>query len=294
CSNADAANNQLFAPSSESELQKLLAQYPDAVLWAGGTDTGLWLSKQLRRLPVIVLLGGVTSLDFIEQTDAGIRIGATTCYADMMAVLSETWPAFAEVLRRTGSVQIRNAGTMGGNVANGSPIGDMAPMLIALNAGLRLVGPKGSRDIQVKDFFIAYGQQDLQASEYLHSIYIPKTTGLHFAAWKISKRFDQDISAVLGAFSYRQQAGKLADICIAFGGMAATPKRALATEAVLRGNKITAKLLDNACAALADDFTPLDDMRASHKYRMQVAGAILRKAFADEPVVYLAKAGADE
>ncbi|MBL4596660.1 MAG: xanthine dehydrogenase small subunit [Robiginitomaculum sp.] len=283
-------DNQLFAPTNESELQQLLQQYPTATLWAGGTDAGLWITKRLARLPTIIMLGKIAELNFVRQTSAGIHMGAMARYVDVCDILATEWPAFGEVIRRTGSVQVRNAGTLGGNIANGSPIGDMAPVLIALGAKLTLAKQGSTREILLEDFFVAYGQQDLGPGEYVRSIFIP-TGSAQLATWKISKRFDQDISAVLGAFCFSLAGGRITELRIAYGGMAATPKRALATEAVLLGQVPSEEILATATLSLAEDFTPISDMRASSSYRMQSAQALLRKTFSASHV-YLAKTGA--
>jgi len=284
----EAARQQgerLFIPTTEQELQELLQNYPDAVLWAGGTDTGLWLSKHLQELSTIILLGQIPSLDFVRENKDGLAIGATTAYADVIELFTNKWPAMGEVMRRIGSTQIRNSGTIGGNIANGSPIGDMAPMLMVLGGKLRLTSANGIREILLEDYFIAYGKQDLQAGEYVHSIFIPKATeDMIFHAWKISKRFDQDISAVLGAFAYERNGQEIKKLRIAYGGMAAIPKRAVLSEKVLQGTAGTPEQLKQAKLALIQDFTPLSDMRASAQYRQQVAGALLTKAFSFNPV----------
>jgi xanthine dehydrogenase small subunit len=284
------SDDQVFAPKTEEELQQLLQLHPDATLWAGGTDTGLWLTKKLQDLPQIILLGKIATLNFVKDTKQGLSIGAMASYSDVMGIVADKWPDFGEVIRRTGSTQIRNSGTIGGNIANGSPIGDMAPILIVLGAKLILRKQEQQREILLEDFFIEYGKQDLAAGEYLAEIVIPKQAEqLELRALKISKRFDQDISAVLGAFSWAEDGDKIVNMRIAFGGMAAIPKRALATEKVLQKNIITDDLLDKALQALATDFTPLSDMRASSRYRQQIAASLLRKAFANESVS-LAKA----
>ncbi|MCF6291854.1 MAG: xanthine dehydrogenase small subunit [Robiginitomaculum sp.] len=281
---------EIFSPKTEEQLQELLQKFPDATLWAGGTDTGLWLTKKLQHLPRIILLGKIATLNFVKDRKQGLSIGAMASYSDVIGIIAEKWPAFGEVIRRTGSTQIRNSGTIGGNIANGSPIGDMAPILIVLGAKLVLRKQGQQREILLEDFFIEYGKQDLAAGEYLAEILISKQAEqLEFRTWKISKRFDQDISAVLGAFSWEDDEDKIANMRIAFGGMAATPKRAKATEDVLRDNIVTEALLDKACQALNEDFTPLSDMRASSSYRQEIAASLLRKAFANKPVS-LAKA----
>ncbi len=278
-------DERLFAPTTETDLQELLQKYPDAVLWAGGTDAGLWLSKNLQDISNIILLGSIPELDFVRDDESGLHIGATTRYADVIELCADKWPAMGEVMRRIGSTQIRNSGTIGGNIANGSPIGDMAPMLITMNARLNLASAEGIREILLESYFLEYGKQDLRPGEYIHSIFIPKPArDVIFHAWKISKRFDQDISAVLGAFSYERKKGRINNLRIAYGGMAAIPRRAFLAEQALEGTCADDTSIAQACQALIRDFTPLDDMRASAKYREQVAKALLNKAFQDNPV----------
>ncbi len=280
----------LFAPTNEEELQDLMQTHPDATLWAGGTDTGLWVTKRLSRLPCMILLHKIESLNFIHETSDGLHIGAMTRYGQLIELITEKWPGFGEVIRRTGSTQIRNAGTLGGNIANGSPIGDMPPILIALGATLVLRSKNGDREIPIEDFFIEYGKQDLRPGEYVQTIKIPREAEqLQFTSWKISKRFDQDISAVLGAFSFTRTHGKITEARIAFGGMAAIPKRAAACEKALLNTNGDAAALADAIKALAEDFTPMADMRASDQYRMQVAQSLLQKALLTESPVYLGK-----
>ncbi|PHR62644.1 MAG: xanthine dehydrogenase small subunit [Robiginitomaculum sp.] len=283
---------QLFAPTSEDELQDLMHAHPDAVLWAGGTDTGLWVTKRLSRLPCVILLHKIESLNFMRETPDGYHIGAMTRYSQLTQQITEKWPDFGEVIRRTGSTQIRNAGTLGGNIANGSPIGDMPPILISLGATLVLRKKGSDREIPIEDFFIEYSKQDLRAGEYVQAIKIPNSAAQsQFTSWKISKRFDQDISAVLGAFCLTRDRDKITDVRIAFGGMAAIPKRASACEKALLHTNGDATALAKATKALAEDFTPMADMRASDQYRMQVAQSLLHKALISDSPVYLGKSG---
>ena len=207
-------------------------------------------------------------------------IGAGVTYSDAIALLAELYPDMGEVIRRLGSVQVRNCGTIGGNIANGSPIGDSPPLLIAAGATLHLRKGEVRRSLPLEDFFLDYGKQDRGPGEFVEGISLPRPApGSHFRAYKISKRFDQDISAVLGAFNLTIEDGTIVSSRLAFGGMAATPKRARAAESVLTGAAWNEATLERAVAALQEDFQPLTDWRASREYRMKVAQNLLRRCF---------------
>lgn len=270
----------LYAPATLDGLAELLVEHPDATLVAGATDVGLWITKAHRKLHPVILLGRVDALSGIRETDAGLEIGALTSYSNAAAAIAALYPDFGEVIRRIGSVQLRNAGTIGGNIANGSPIGDMPPPLIAAGATLILRHGEKRRSLVLENFFIDYGKQDLQPGEFVESVILPKPSpDTRLYCYKITKRFDQDISAVLGAFSLKITEGRVEDVRIAYGGMAATPRRASAAEAALLGKDWTRENVEQAVAALQQDFTPIDDMRASAQYRRQVAGNLLLKAW---------------
>ncbi|WP_374655803.1 xanthine dehydrogenase small subunit [Dongia sp.] len=267
-----------FAPRSTVELAELYAAHPDATLVAGGTDVGLWVTKQQRRLDPIISLGAVADLKEIVETPTHLTIGAGVTYAQLLPTLAPHWPDFAEIVRRLGSTQIRNVATIGGNIANGSPIGDGPPCLIALGATLILRRGAHHRCMPLEDYFIAYGRQDRRPGEFVEAVHVPKPEpGWHFRAHKISKRFDQDISAVLGAFHVKHEAGRIADIRIAFGGMTGTPKRALAVEAALRGKPWSGATIAQALPFFDIDYQPICDMRASAAYRGKIARNLLRK-----------------
>lgn len=267
-----------FAPRSSDELAALYRAHPSATLVAGGTDVGLWVTKQHRKLDPVISLGGIADLQAITETDSHVMIGAGATYARLLPVLAPHWPDFGEVLRRLGSAQIRNVATIGGNIANGSPIGDGPPCLIALGATIILRQGDARRELALEDFFVGYGKQDRRPGEFVEAIRLLKPQlGWVFRAYKISKRFDQDISALLGAFHIKIEAGLVADIRIAFGGMAATPKRALAVESALRGRPWNAGEIEVAARHFAQDYQPIDDMRASAAYRAKVAANLLRK-----------------
>jgi len=269
-----------FAPRSTAELAEIYAARPEATLVAGGTDVGLWVTKQHRRLAPVIALGNVADLQNIVETPTHLTVGAGVTYAQLLPVIAPLWPDFAEVVRRLGSAQIRNVATVGGNVANGSPIGDGPPCLIALGASLVLRRGKTHRTLPLENFFVAYGKQDRQPGEFVEAIHLPKPQpGWWFRAYKISKRFDQDISALLGAFHVKIEKGLVEDIKITFGGMAAVPKRALKTEAALRGKPWSEVTIAAAIPMLAEDYQPISDMRASAAYRTRIAGNLLRKCY---------------
>ena len=261
-------------------LARLAAEHPDATIVSGATDVGLWITKQLRNLPKIILTGGVKELHTVANGKNRVSLGAAATYAEAMPALGAIDADVGEVLRRLGSTQVRASGTVGGNIANGSPIGDTPPMLIALGATLTLRHGAAERSLPLEDFFIAYGKQDRKPGELVWRIDVPKLTAEQaFRAYKISKRFDQDISAVMSAFNLTLDGRKISAARIAFGGMAATPKRAANAEAALRGASLDQPASwDAAIAALARDFQPISDMRASAAYRIEVAQGLLRKA----------------
>ncbi|SFG55226.1 xanthine dehydrogenase small subunit [Palleronia marisminoris] len=274
-----------YRPASTDELASLYLDHPDATLVAGATDVGLWVTKGLRDLGTAIFLNGVTDLQRIEESDGALRIGAGVTLTRLREVIAPRHPSFAEMLRRFGSTQVRNAGTIGGNIANGSPIGDGPPALIALGATLHLRRGNERREMPLEDFFIDYGKQDRQQGEFVEAVSIPDQPD-RLSCQKLSKRFDQDISAVCGCFNVTTEGGTVTAARIAFGGMAGTPKRARQTEAALIGQPLTPEGVAAAQAALEQDFTPLSDMRASARYRLEVAkGMLLRLATADEPSV---------
>jgi xanthine dehydrogenase small subunit len=269
----------LSLPASVDSLAELYASHPDAVLVAGATDVGLWITKQLRELPKIIFLHRA-GLDHIAASDEALTIGACATYADAEPQLSSLDPDLRELLRRLGSKQVRAAGTIGGNIANGSPIGDMPPALIVLGATIDLRRGKAHRSIPLEDYFIAYGKQDRAPGEFVTGIRIPKLKpSIAFRCYKISKRFDQDISALIGAFCFDLAGDTIVGAKIAFGGMAGIPKRARRTEAAITGLGLgDERGLRVALPALAEDYQPIDDHRASAAYRMATARALLQKA----------------
>jgi len=271
---------QVFAPRSADELAEIYAAHPDAVLVAGATDVGLWVTKQHRRLTALIDLTSVKNLAIIEEDDEGVTVGALASHRDATEAFARLHPDLGELMRRFASIQIRNAGTVGGNIANGSPIGDLPPALIALDARLTLRRGQEGREIPLENFFIAYGKQDRAPGEFVESVYVPRLApDMSFVCYKLSKRFDQDISALMGAFRVKQRDGRVAEARIAFGGMAAIPKRASAVEAALTGTLVDEMTIERAVAALAEDYSPITDMRASAGYRLKAARNLLRRFF---------------
>ena len=267
-----------FAPTSSDDLAAWYAAHPDATLIAGATDVGLWVTKQLRDLPEVAFLHACADLQRIERDGDRLRIGAGVTIAALRKAVAGTHPAFAELLRRFASEQVRQAATVGGNIANGSPIGDTPPALIAMGALLHLRKGETRREIPLEDFFLDYGKQDRAKGEFVEAVTIPASApGL--ACYKLSKRFDQDISAVCGCLSITVEGGKIANARIAFGGMAGIPKRAMAVEAALTGKDWTLTTVTAALPALAEDFTPMTDMRASATYRLEAAQNMLIRYF---------------
>lgn len=271
-----------YAPATTAAFAALLLEHPDAAIVSGATDVGLWVTKQQRVLPAVIYTGRVRDLRGLRETADGFEIGAAVTYAEAIGPLGRAYPDLGELIRRIGAEQVRAVGTIGGNIANGSPIGDTPPALIAAGATLVLRRGDERRSLPLEDFFIAYGKQDRQPGEFVESVFLPKLRpGDRFRAYKITKRFDQDISAVCAAFRLRVEAGKVADIRIAFGGMAGTPKRAAATEAALLGQPWTEDVVRAALPLLQQDFTPLTDWRASAGYRAKVAANLLLKLHAE-------------
>jgi xanthine dehydrogenase small subunit len=274
------AHKRFFAPRSSDELAGLYAEYPQAVLLAGGTDVGLWVTKQHRELDTVIYVGGVAEMKQASLSDTHIEIGAAVPLTDAMEAIVEQYPSLGEVFLRFASPPIRNAGTLGGNVANGSPIGDSMPALLVLDTSLVLRSGSGARTMSLANFYLGYQQTALQQGEFLEKILIPlPSPGAFVASYKISKRFDQDISAVCGAYHLILDAGNVGDIRVAYGGMAAIPSRARGCEDALRGNAWNESKVAAAGQALAKDFTPISDMRSSAAYRQLVAQNLLQRFF---------------
>jgi xanthine dehydrogenase small subunit len=262
-----------LAPRSLAELVAMRARHPDALLLAGGTDLGLLASRARTPPRAVIHVAHVPELGVIEAGKEEITFGAAVTYAHAWPVLVDAFPALRPYLSRLGSRQIRTLGTIGGNIGNASPIGDMPPALLALETRLKLVSVRGSRTLPLEEFFTGYRKTALAPDEVIQSLTLPRLwEGETFHCDKVSKRRDQDISTVAGAYRLRIRQGKIEDARLAFGGMAATPQRASNAEAALLKHGFEA-----ARAALPKDFQPLDDWRGTAAYRLQVATNLLRR-----------------
>ena len=278
----ESDGRRYIAPNSIDKLARLLRRYPKATLVAGATDVGLFVTKQHRRLDTLIDLGKVKELARISHNKNGLRLGAAVTYESAQPELAALYPGLNELIRRLGSVQVRNLGTIGGNIATASPIGDMPPALIAAGATLRLRQGSETREIPLEDFFISYGRQDRRPSEFVESVYIPKPKAHGILkVYKVSKRFDQDISSLCGAFhlTFDNAAGprKISSARICFGGMAGTPLRARDCEQFLVGKRWSEDIAAEAACILKNEYEPISDWRASADYRIAAAGNLLRR-----------------
>ncbi len=272
---------QYFAPATVNALADLYVKYPEATLLAGNTDVGLWINKQLRKLPLMISLAGVQDLKTIRVDSDAISISAGVSVSDAFNAIQQHFPELQDLFRRFASMPVRNAATLVGNIANGSPIGDSMPILIALQSEIQLRQGSDERTLALQDFYLGYQQKDLRAGEFVQALRIPlKQQQYQMASYKVSKRFDQDISAVCAAFVLGlDDMGKVEHIRIAFGGMAAIPARATQCEAALLGQAWDQATIDLARAKLLEDFSPLSDMRASADYRQRVAQNLLQRFY---------------
>ena len=267
------------APVTLEALRELLGQFPEARLVAGGTDLSLDITQQLKDLTHLIGLSGIRELQEVHESENGIYIGARATYSAVFHTLEAHWPHFGPMLERLGSRQIRNRGTLGGNIGNASPIGDMPPPLIALGAELELDGVNGSRRLPLQDFFLDYKKTAQKTGEFVRGVHIPVAQpDEQLLIYKISKRMDDDISAVLFALWLKYDGDVIKDCRLAFGGMAAIPKRARGAEAELRGQPWSEAAVANAIAALEQELKPMSDVRGSAAYRLQIAGNLLRRA----------------
>jgi xanthine dehydrogenase small subunit len=270
-------------PADVDDFAALLTTHPDATIVAGATDVGLWVTKFLRQISPAIFIGHLEGLQKVEATDDEIRIGAGVSYTEAAPLLLETYPHLREYWSRIAGWQVRNAGTIGGNIANGSPIGDTPPVLIALGARVVLRHGAARREIPLEAFFITYGKQDRHQGEFVEQVIVPRTgAGQHLAAYKISKRRDEDISSVAAGFAVTVADGRITRARLAFGGMAGVPQRAATAEAALVGQPFEAASFEAAAVALCEDFEPLSDWRASAEYRMLAAQNLIRRFWAEK------------
>ena len=264
-------------PQKQTDFASIYAKDPAATIISGATDIGLWVTKQHRQLSRMLWTGRVDGFDAVEDTKTDLILRPAVTHQVAMEILGKRWPAAQTLLRRFGSVQVRSSGTVCGNIANGSPIGDMPPLLIALNSQIELQQGLKKRVMKLEDFFISYGTQNRKSDEFVSAITIPKIKAPYLRCYKLSKRFDQDISAVMMAANVTVKNGIIIDAIIAFGGMAGTPLRAASAEKILIGGSFNEASFVAAAALLNDDFAPLSDMRGSADYRMQAARNLMLK-----------------
>ena len=265
-------------PKTIKELEKWCVSNPTGTLVGGATDVGLWVTKNLLDIKKICFVGQIDEMSKINTSKTSYTVGASVTIEELRQLLKKKYPDFSELLRRYGSMQVRNAATLGGNIANGSPIGDSPPALIALGASIILNQGGKHRKIPIENFFLKYGVQDRQPGEFIESIKIPVTKS-NLKCYKISKRFDQDISAICGCFSVTFTKNKVKTARIAFGGMAEIPKRAVLTETSLIGRVWSDETISHAMKELDKDFNPISDLRASAEYRKLTAKNLLKKYY---------------
>jgi len=268
-----------FAPRYISEFKKILKKNTDSYLLSGGTDLSLLVTKDRKDINSIIYMNSIKELNYIKNNKEFIEVGATTPLIEFEIYIKKYYPDFNKILRRYGSTQIRNVATIAGNIATASPIGDNLPLLLALDSKVVLQGIKKNKILPINDFFISYRKTKLKPGQFIHSIRIPIFDNNIFKAYKISKRFDDDISSVCAAFNLTIEKKKIKNVRIAYGGMSAIPKRAIYCEKILLNSSITKETIEKAKSALEKDFIPIGDMRASRNYRNVVAKNLLEKCF---------------
>jgi xanthine dehydrogenase small subunit len=274
----DYEGRQLFVPETEDQLKALLKEHPNATLWAGGTDLGIEITQMFKQFDIIICLHKIKSLDQVIETDETIRFGAMVSYTDSEAHLSKHFPSFAQLIHRIAALQIRNLGTLGGNVANASPIGDTPPVFMALDARVEFSSSKGIREVAIDDFFTGYKKSAMVEGEYLSALIVPKLVeNQYLHVFKVSKRKEDDISAVLMAVRFDNKNGTIDNTRIACGGMAATPLRATKTEASLNGSVFELASFEAAALEIKNDYSPIQDVRATPEYRLNVARNLIIK-----------------
>jgi xanthine dehydrogenase small subunit len=271
-----------LAPHNLDELLKAKAKHPDAIVLGGGTDLGIRVSKEREAFPVVISTQWVAPLRAISESADALTIGGGVTYTRALPYLDKHFPSFADLVRRIGSRQIRNIGTLAANIANASPIGDTIPCLMALDATITLRSTRGAREVKADDFILAYRKTALEKDEIIEKITIPLLkAGTDFTVYKLSKRFDQDISTVIGAFRLRVENGKVAELRAAYGGMAATTARAKHVEAALTGKPWIAATVKDVDALIAKDFQPMTDHRGTDAYRLRAAANLVRRLQAE-------------
>jgi len=272
-------NKKYFSPKSINELQKIIKKNPNPIFLSGATDLSLIVTKERKEINNIISLNSIKELKFIKERNSNIEVGAATSLIEFELFIKKYYPDFNSILKRYGSVQIRNLATMAGNIATASPIGDTLPLLLSLDAKLVLQKKSNKTVLPLKNFFISYRKTRLKKGQFIHSIIIPIFKKNIFKAYKISKRIDDDISSVCASFNLEIINKKIKNVKIAYGGMAPIPKRATNCEKILINSIFSEEIFKKAEKKLEKDFAPIDDMRASKGYRMEIAKNLLTKCF---------------
>ena len=272
-------NKKYFAPSNVNELIKTLKQHPNSKLLSGGTDVSLVVTKERKDLDSLIYMNSIDELNYIRKNDNYIEVGATTPLIDFESFIKKYFPDFAQILKRYGSTQIRNVCTIAGNIATASPIGDTLPLLLSLDSQIIIKDKNKTKILPLNGFFINYRKTKLKRGQFIHSIRIPLLLKSIFKAYKISKRIDDDISSVCASFNVELKNNKVKKIRVAYGGMANIPKRAIYCEKILLNSSLSDNIINKAKKSLEKDFKPITDVRASQKYRMEVAKNLLEKCF---------------
>ena len=270
-------NKKYFAPTRILELKKIIKKNVNANFLSGGTDLSLSVTKEKKDINSIIYMNSISELNYIKNNAEYIEVGASTPLIDFESYIKKYYPDFTKILKRYGSPQIRNVGTVAGNIATASPIGDCLPLLLSLNSQVVLHSLKKTQTLFLDSFFIGYRKTKLKKGQFIHSIRIPLLQNNIFKAYKVSKRFDDDISSVCAAFNLKIVKNRIQSIRIAYGGMAAVPKRAIYCERILLNSLMTEQTIHKAKQALEKDFNPISDMRASRSYRMEIAKNLLEK-----------------
>ena len=272
-------NKKYFAPKSVDELKKILRQEPNSKLLSGGTDVSLIVTKERKDLNSLIYMNSINELNYIKENNSYIEVGATTPLINFESFITKYFPDFSQILKRYGSVQIRNVCTIAGNIATASPIGDTLPLLLALDSQIVIKDKNKTQILPLNGFFISYRKTKLKKGQFIHSIRIPLLKKNIFKAYKISKRIDDDISSVCASFNIEINNNKIKKIKVAYGGMSNIPKRAVNCEKILLNSFLSNKTINKAKKFLEKDFKPITDARASNKYRMEVAKNLLEKCF---------------
>ena len=272
-------NKKYFSPKTIRELKKIIKKYPNSIFLSGGTDLSLNVTKERKDINNIISLNSIEELKFIKERNGNIEVGASISLKEFELFIKKYYPDFNSILKRYGSVQIRNVGTIAGNIATASPIGDTLPLLLSLDAKVILQKISNKTVLPLKKFFVSYRKTKLKKGQFIHSIIIPIFKKNIFKAYKISKRVDDDISSVCASFNLEIINKKIKNVKIAYGGMAPIPKRAINCEKILINSSLSKKSFNKAKKKLEKDFAPIDDMRASKDYRMEIAKNLLMKCF---------------